>query len=157
MKNWYTNLEFTTYSGNAIHAKEHGLIKSGDETGYSKVSNETVHAICRLLENGVDYKDIARDLNLPWDDYTKSLLVRIRKKIQWKDISDMYNFDTTSRLRKHDDDLIRSICECLEKGYTTGDIYKLYGSDVDYQKFRKLVWNIRNRNTYNDISKYYNW
>ena len=152
-----SNLEWVTYRGNAVHAKETGLTKVGDQCPNSKVTNDTVRRICELLERDIDYKTIAKELNLPWDDYAKSLLVRIRKRIQWTEISKDYNFDSSTRLRKYSEELVRNICKSLELGLTTSEIRKIYAPDIDFGKFKGLVYCIRTRQTFQDISKDYKW
>lgn len=157
LNNWLYNLEWVTYKGNAIHARENGLLRIGDECVNSKVDNDTVRQICELLETDASYQDIASKLHLPWNSYTQSLMIRIRKRIQWKEISKDYDFDSSSRLRIHSDELIHNICKSLELGMKTMEIRKLYGQHIPYRKFKALVYNIRTRQTYRDIGDKYKW
>lgn len=157
LNNRLTNLEWVTYKGNAIHARDNGLLRTGDSCPNSKVDNDTVHKICSMLEDNYSYKTIAHILNMPWDDYTKSLLIRIRKRLEWVNISEKYNFDSLSRLRKHSDELVRNICIGLENGESVVSMHRKYGNSESYRKFKGFVYGIRTRQTYTDISKDYIW
>ena len=116
------------------------------------------HDICRLLEKGLSYNDIIDTLDLGNNDYIKSLLIRIRTGKQWKSISQHYKIDTSSKLRRHDDDEIHAICRNFDNGiFSPKKIKDNIGSNQDYQSFKKLVWFIKNRKCYKNISDNYNW
>lgn len=52
LNNHLDNLEWSTNKENNEHARAMGLIKTGDLLSYSSVSNETVHKICGLINEG---------------------------------------------------------------------------------------------------------
>lgn len=154
----YTNLEWVTYKGNADHAVQHGLIKSCEDSPESKIDNETVHKICKMFEENKTYAEIRESLNLPNNKYILSLFVRIRTGKQWKMISDQYKFDKSSKLRHYDNEYIDEVCKLIENGDTVSQMYRSVGSEkMTYPQFKKLVWFIRNRKSYKDISDKYTW
>lgn len=99
-------------------------------------------------------------LGLPKNNYTKSLLTRIRTGKEWKSISSQYNIINKNTLRKNDDKFVDDICKLIEKGYVVRDMRKILeisDNTEDKQRFKKLVWAIRKRKSYRDISEKYSW
>jgi hypothetical protein len=89
--NHLDNLEWMNQSENQLHAFENGL-QIGKRT-HSKVDENLVHKICKLIENDIDNKTIIKQLEL--DTYLsspRSLLSRIKLKREWTTISKNYNF-----------------------------------------------------------------
>lgn len=155
-----SNLEWTTYKMNNDWNIEHGHCMHGDKSPNAKANNKTVRKICELLEQGYGNKEIICKLNFPNDSYHKHLITGIRTGKKWKSISKDFNIQKKNTLRHNDDAYIRSICEMLEKGYSLKDIRKnlnIENTDTEKQKIKKLVWFIRNRKCYTDISKDYIW
>lgn len=156
--NYLDNLEWVTYSDNAVHAVLHGKIPVGEDAPTAKSDNELVHAICKLFEENKSYKEVKDILGLPDNKYITSLLIRIRTGKQWKSISRFYKFEKKPCLRRHTDEDINKICEALDSGITSPTkIQEVTGIEEDYSSFKKLVWFIRNRKCYKDISDNYNW
>lgn len=156
--NMFDNLEWATYSENSIHAVEHGKIPVGERSITAQVDDSMVNNICQLMEDGLSYEEIRQELELPNTTYIKSLLIRIKTGKQWKSISRHYKFNKRAELRKHTDDQIHEICKLIESGITSpSEILRITGIDEPYDKFKKLVWFIRKRKVYKDISKDYNW
>ena len=77
------NLEWVSSSANKQHAKETGL--SGDKTGRTYISKETVHTICNLLVSGLDYNSISSSLGV---SYNTICLIKTGRS--WKKISSQY-------------------------------------------------------------------
>ena len=59
---YYKNLEFTPQSENIKHAYDTGLMKSGKEHHLGKYDDETIHKICKHLEDGDDIYTIISDV-----------------------------------------------------------------------------------------------
>ena len=96
--NHYSNLEWVTNLENMRHAIANHLINNRSETHYKAIlSNEQVHAICKLLEEGkYTYKQIDQILGLNLHDPTR-YISEIKLGIKWKDISSQYNIDRTPK------------------------------------------------------------
>lgn len=86
--NWVGNLEWVTNQENIIHAWNNNLIqrRKGVETGNSKISEEEVHKICKLLEEGLNINDISSKLSI-----NKSIIIGIKYNKNWESIRNNYN------------------------------------------------------------------
>jgi hypothetical protein len=62
--NYYLNLEWTDSSKNMLHSYNVGNSLDGELHHFAKYSNETIHAICGLLEKRLYTYDIITTLNL---------------------------------------------------------------------------------------------
>ena len=82
--NYYENLQWMTYSMNNEWNIIHGHCKFGEDSPSSKVSNEIVHMICKLMEDGYSNKNIMQILKFDKNEYFKSLLTSIRTGKNWK-------------------------------------------------------------------------
>lgn len=158
--NYYKNLTWMTYAMNNEWNIKHGHVKEADKAPNSKVKNELVEKICELMSEGYLNKEIMNILDIERNAYSISLLTRIRNGTQWKSISSKYNITNRNTLRKYDDDFIKSVCELIEHGFTLPEMREKLRIDENSkskEKFRKLVWGLRNRTTYKYISKDYTW
>lgn len=157
LNNELSNLEWASYKWNYDHARSIGLIKTGDSLSYATVDNETVHRICKMLEDGYRNIDIINAIGLPNDRYGKSLITRIRIGKGWKDISSQYDFVKTGSLKKIPDELIHEVCKRLEKKYSLKEIYNELGltSGFEYHRLKSLVYDIRSKRCHKTISSQY--
>ena len=120
-KNSVDDLEWMSYSDNNIHAVEHGLRKplTCDKHQYATMSNEQVHQICKLLEEGVLYDDIIDILNISEDPIVlRRRIIMIKNGYAWKKISSQYNIPSkrNSGFDKYTEQQIRGICELMQEG-----------------------------------------
>lgn len=158
--NYFENLEWVTYAMNNEYNRIHNHWKTCDSAPNAKSNNLLIHKICELMEQGYLNKEIFKLLDIPINRYTKSLLTRIRTGKQWKEISKNYNITNKNTLRNNDTKLIESICQMLEKGYSHKQMRGKLGipSDKDSKrKFKCLVYGIKTRRNYKDISEKYHW
>lgn len=82
--NWVGNLEWLTRQENIYHAIRTGLRNSfGTKFMYA---DETIHKVCKLLEQGYKIADVSRALSV-----NNSLVSHIKQGVQWKHISKQYN------------------------------------------------------------------
>jgi hypothetical protein len=80
--NHISNLEYTTYSGNSLHASKLGLIKKGESHPFSKLTKEDVIEMKRLRRDlGHTYNEISSLFNVD----TKTAWNAIKGKT-WKHI-----------------------------------------------------------------------
>lgn len=145
--NHVTNLEWVTYSENSKHAVELGLTRSGPESTKAKLRVEQVHAICRRLVQGYRVKDIVKEFNI-----SQPVVSSIRAGTRYKEISALYTFPP--RKRALSVNTVLWICNMIEAGKTNKEILEMSKNPlVDLVRVR----NIRNGNTYKDISKDFNF
>lgn len=77
------NLEWVSSSRNKLHAIETGLQKS--KVGRTYLSEDRVHEICKLLEQGWDYNSISLSTGVSYNS-----VCLIKTKRNWVNISSLY-------------------------------------------------------------------
>ena len=107
--NWYKNLEWATRQENANHALETGLINIGENVPTAKYTEEDVHNVCKLAEQGMGAEKISKTLNV-----SKSFVVGIIYRGEWKHITSQYKMPQAKKF--HDENTIHEICKLLSKG-----------------------------------------
>lgn len=111
-----------------------------------KLTDEQVHEICKLLQDGLGYTKVADQLNIP---------LHIVRDIRYKenyyaDIKSQYTFPQTSITRVLTSGDVRKICEMLQAGKAYKEITsKLHVSDATIKA-------IKSGKIYPEISKLYN-
>lgn len=105
--NYYENLEWVTVSENLMHAYRHGFRKPiipdnsgprpsiyGSKNPNAFYSEEIVHKICKMIENGHTIKTIMKYFNTSKKQDTKfyKLVLYISTYKSWRHISSQYNF-----------------------------------------------------------------
>ena len=135
LNNFYKNLEWKTRGENISDAFKRGEINnSGENHSYSLISNKEAENICKLLEKGCTYDEILSKMGYPNDKSHRTLLVRIKNRIAWKDISSKYNFNSTKiQYTKSQLDTIKrlpKICKMIKEGYTNMEIVKEVWGDL---------------------------
>lgn len=75
-----TNLEWNTPKENAEHASRTGLLKVGEESGRSHITESQAKRIIEALNNGERNCDIVRN----FDFATRSIVEKIKNKRKWK-------------------------------------------------------------------------
>ena len=77
------NLEWVTHKENMQHAIKNGLINNrGEKNGMSKLTNEKVLTIKRLLKTGMSQYKIAKLIG----GISRSTVMNIKNRNQWKHI-----------------------------------------------------------------------
>lgn len=147
--NHVSNLEWCTYSENSKHSFEMGLQKPrrGEENASAILTEEQVHKICKLLEEGYRNPDIAKMF-----DVENYFIVNIRSKNTWKHISDQYNIQARSLAISLE--TIHWICEQLDKGLRNKEIVE---AAVNPKVNKSLITKIKTKKSYADISAQYNF
>ena len=100
--NFLFNLEWSTPKENTLHAVRNGLrvnIKHGEDRSNAVFTNEDVHIVCQLMEEGykathiyLSLVDISKNENITLER-VKSLYKHIRYRTHWREISINYNID----------------------------------------------------------------
>jgi hypothetical protein len=98
LNNHMGNLEWVTNLENMRHAIANNLIDCRLDHHYKALlTNDQVHAICKLLEEGkYTYMQINQILNLNLRDPVR-YISEIKTGVKWKDISRLYNIDYSPR------------------------------------------------------------
>jgi len=81
------NLEWMTQEENQRHAKETGLCPRGEAVRTSKYKEETIHAVCSLIQAGMVRTPILAKTGI-----TKATFDDIRRRKTWRYISINYNW-----------------------------------------------------------------
>lgn len=88
--NHYTNLEWTTISGNAIHGYKYGF-RENNNVVYDE---EFIRTLCQLISEGFTNKEVYSKVMGTDDIYSNkkvyTLISRLRNKDNWVDISNEY-------------------------------------------------------------------
>lgn len=148
--NYITNLEWVTTAENTRRAAANGLLLSGENAPWTKVTDNMVHEICTLYVNGYGITDISRIMKCGLDS-----VFRIIHGIGRTDISSGY--DIESRYRGYlTDEQIHLICNTFSnmKNIPYSQIKKFL-SDILGLKIDRNIDSIL-RNLYrHDIYCYY--
>ena len=143
------NLEWVTYSENTIHSFRNGLQipAKGEDCPVAKFTNDQIHEICKLMQDGLRNIEIIEKLGVP-----KTLLKNIRNGTSWESIKSQY--DIPKRSRVFSEETVRWICQMFEDGYRICDVVRA----SDNPKINKVnVKRIKDRKEYVYYSKDYNF
>ena len=131
------------------------------ETHRSILTNEQVHLICKGLEQGISYNEIARSIGPTDYKYIKTLIRSIRVGDAWKFIGGQYTFAEYESIVPHKftNDEVYKICEGLESNLNYKEIlvslgYDIYNIDNNTLKsYNRTISSIRKKKLYKDISE----
>ena len=156
-------LEWTTPAENTKHAVETGLTSKGEDRYNAVLTNNQVHTICKLLEEG--YKNYGEMLEIAGADNTESnreLVGRIKRGETWKHISSEYNIPTESFGNPivFTEEQIHQICKYLSMGYRNIEVLKLMVNDPEANTYTHksqydVIYKIKNKENYTQISNQY--
>ena len=127
--NWVGNLEWVTQQENIQHAIDTGLRDGflGVNSPKNIYPEETIHKICKMLEDGLSQKVIADELNI-----NKGVVNSIKRKKMWKHISCNYNIPTPVSRENPRPPWMRSrVIEMINAGMEKSDILKELGLPDD--------------------------
>lgn len=157
-----SELEWCTYSRNNIHAVKTGLRTplSCEDHQYATLTNEQVHEICTLLENGYTYDQIIDEMNISNITNIKSKIKMIKTRNAWTKISRYYNLPESkckNGIQKFTDEQIHQICKMIQDGNYTREMI-LMELGIELTDNNKAIFNnIYYRRKHKRISKYYTW
>lgn len=159
------NLEWVTSSENIKHADKNGLIArpSGEHNGNANLSDEQYHRICQLTQDGYKASEINKIMNCGID--ITNIAQKIRTGTSETIISSQYDFSNIpkNRYTKFNINDIPKICKMLENKCSYSEILNSLGyntKSIDIEELKNLKNKLRlikNRSTYSDISKDYNF
>ncbi|MCK9198553.1 MAG: NUMOD4 motif-containing HNH endonuclease [Bacilli bacterium] len=159
--NYLYNLEWGTPLYNSQHAVKNNLILKGEDVSNAILTNDQVHLICKGLEQGLPYNEIAESIGPTDYKNIKGTLRAIRAGQAWKFISDQYTFENFKGITacKFTDDEVYKICEGLESNLNYKDILVSLGYDINsidektLTNYNHAISSIRVKKTYTNISK----
>lgn len=158
--NYIGNLEWMTISENTRHAFDNGLADyKCDNNPRSYISNETVHTICKMLEQGKSVPSILDYLGYPYgNDRNKmgAIIRLIRKGQTYMDISCQYNIPGISGNRRYEPEMTQKVCELLSDGnnYRIDKFCDIIGIKLEDRKmFRNYVDDVLADKTHSFITK----
>lgn len=168
--NHISNLEWTTRTGNAIHAYDNGLMGCGEDSPTSIITEETAVAIGKYLrDTNLTYKEIAE---LVGGNATWAIVQNISQGRDWVRTMKKYGIDCcrnnasrTKRFRLSKDD-VHHICQLFEKYPNTfssdADYYyfiaeqlNCFGTGLPPSEFRNTIGPIYNKKNHKDIVSQY--
>jgi len=144
--NHVDNLEWVSSKENKAHAWEHNLYSDIAEDHYAAIwSNDEIHQICKMLEDGVSNKVISEITGMHKDQ-----VAHIKRGDLWASISSQYNIIRKSKER-WSDDLIETVCRMLSEGVHYAEIARTLSLPD------RSVNRIQNRKLHTRISDKYKW
>ena len=140
------NLSWVSHKQNMKYASERDEILSGEDHPNAKITNEEIHVICRMLQNGFTNEQIMKTV----PKANTYLISSIKSKALYSRISDQYSIPTPKEIKKSNNELAEEVCKLLEKGERIVDICK------ELNVGRYFVNDIKSGRNYREISKNYN-
>lgn len=117
-------------------------------------SDQDVHDICKLLEQGYSTEEVLKRLNIEINKSNKEKIYHIKRGDYYSHITSQYNLPQSKR--DMDENIVRKICQMLEDKIDIVDILKELQFE-DCHKNRDKIYEIKRRHTYKNISKDYNF
>lgn len=168
--NYAHNLEWVNTAENAAHSHQYRHLKiecpvtrmtkgpwcdtRGSKNGMSKLTENQVHLICKMLEQNYSYNQICNELGLENTENNHHLISNIVRKKRWTYISKDYNLPKPQKCTNFSEYVI-PVCELLEKNLTNREIVANLNIKNDVDTFYRFINRIRNRKVYNQITKNY--
>ena len=140
------NLEWVTAKENNQHAHDNGAFRTNGAHHHAIFSDDLIHEVCRLIQDGRRIIDIQNKLCVP-----KHLVADIKKRRIWTHISEAYIFPKLPKFRMLSDQTANWICKMIVEGKTPKEINELSGGKVSHH----MVKDIKQKKAYADISDSY--
>ena len=137
LNNDYKNLEIVTVKQNSEHASKNNLVQYGENHHKNKYSEKIVRKICVLIEKGISRKEIADKLNVP-----VKLVYNISLRVEWKRVSDEYNFPKIKRRKRYSDKDNEDILRLIKDGYKNDAIISLFGLN-NKEDIKSMRWKLK--------------
>ena len=160
--NWLSNLEWVTNSENMIHCYRNNLEINGIDHPWTTITEEQVHHICQLMEQGLPNRIISETVFGDRDHI--GIICSIRGKHSWVNISRNYNIDTPNPgKRLFNDDQLREIYRLsISTNLGSTAILREIGIDTksltksQHSSMIRVVKQLREKTGYGHIYENYN-
>lgn len=133
-----SNLEWGTDSQNQQHALDLGLKQKGEELYNSKLSDDQVHQVCELLEEGYRVVDLAKMFNVKKDNIRK-----IKDGSCYFHIRSLYVNIPHKFTTEYSVGTVKWVCEKINEGVADATIAKLRTdnpiSTIDVKRIRRKI------------------
>ena len=150
--NSLSNLEWVTPKENIDHANINNVLPHGETHGMSKLTEDQVNEICKVLSNGL-YRGIFTDLANRFK-VDINTIYDISKGKSWKRISSKYNINYNEKIfSQTTSEIINIISLELSKNRYRGQLTEL---SRKYNTSYSIVYDISHGNIGKEISSLYN-
>lgn len=162
LNNNINNLEWSTPTQNTHHAMEYGNFQFCEDRYNAKFTNEEVHHICKMLQEGYDYKDILNSINVEITPNNLDSIGNIKRGITYTKISKDYDFSKYEyNFSTYTNQQIIEICGYIKQGLDYREIANIIGRDISTRRQRKtfseFIRKIRNKESFKEITHNYEW
>lgn len=129
--NWRGNLEWCTQQENTQHAIANNLAgRYGIENPNNKYSEEDIHTVCKLLEQGKEATEIEKLTGI-----SKNVSNHIKCGKQWQNIASQYNIPKPVNNKKPPEMIAKMTELVLSRQYTDMEVAKMIGlPETDFYK-----------------------
>ena len=114
------NMEWVTLQGNNLHAKNTGLLCTGENCPWSILTEDDVREICTKLINGQLLVSLAEEYNC-----SITTIGDIARGVTWKDISKDYNINYNIRSRFTENE-VKFMCQVFSQNKDKSFQYLYY-------------------------------
>lgn len=118
LNNSIDNLEWVSASQNQQHAIKTGLKKSTEDLYNSSLTNDEVHRVCQMIEDGWRSVDIANMFEV-----SKDIINKIKSGSTYFSIRVLYNINHEYK-QEFSEATVRWCCEMINKGLSDNQISK---------------------------------
>ncbi|AHK11566.1 homing endonuclease HNH [Shewanella sp. phage 1/40] len=146
LNNLVSNLEWCSDSQNQQHALDTGLKQKGEDLYNAKLSNEQVHKVCKLLEEGYRVKDLADMFGVNTDNIRK-----IKDGSCFFDIRQLYVNIPHKFVTEYSVGTVEWVCSKIKEGLSDINIAKTSTSGITTIDVKR----IRNKIRYTEITDKY--
>lgn len=156
LNNYYLNLEWKTRGKNVSDAFKMGYINnSGENHKDVFITESDANLICKYLEMNFSYDKILDILEFPNSKKYRSLLVRIKNGLSWKEVSKKYRIPTDTKYTKSQMDTVEKlplIIKLINDGLVNSQIFDIvYGSGYRKDQKMRIIQAIRKKEIYTDL------
>lgn len=154
--NWLSNLEWATNSENMIHCYRNNLEINGIDHPWTTITEEQVHHICQLMEQGLPNRIISEMVFGDRDHI--GIIGSIRGKHSWVNISRNYNIDAPNPgKRLFNDDQLREMYKLTKEIKGNVGILRAIGintslyTENQIEAMSRVVRQLRNKSGFKHI------
>jgi len=149
LNNHVSNLEWVTRQENVDHTMLNGLVPAmvGVKNGRAILEEYQVVEIYSRLLQGEKSADLAKEFG-----FEKTTIGNIKRRKEWKHVlQDLPKINIKFKSEKCSEDKVHLICKMLEEGKLPTPISKELEVSVD------LVYDLKRRRGFSDITQLYKW